>query len=147
MILYVGTLNARRLVRGKIASGVAVRDDGGVAGEGRAAGVPKFHSWDKCTMPLTNINSDWMSNASYCLCILDYIKQLLHAIVLDIKVYYYLRNAMFYEAAGRVEYCHSESSNKPDIQHSKSAICVLLYSLHLNTKPSQSFEDRNDTLF
>ena len=38
------------------------------------------------------------------------------------------------EAAGRVEYCHSEGSNEPDIQHSKSAIFVLLYSLHLHTK-------------
>ena len=36
----------------------------GVAGEGSIVGVPKFHSWGKCTMPLTNINSDWMSNAS-----------------------------------------------------------------------------------
>ena len=33
------------------------------------------------------------------------------------KVYYYLRNATFHEAAGQVEYCHSEGSNKPDIQH------------------------------
>ena len=41
-----------------------MRGEGGVAGEGRVVGVPKFHSWDKCTMPLTNINSDWMSNAS-----------------------------------------------------------------------------------
>ena len=41
-----------------------MRGDGGVAGEGRIVGVPKFHSWGKCTMPLTNINSDWMSNAS-----------------------------------------------------------------------------------
>ena len=38
--------------------------DSGVAGEGRVVGVPKFHSWGKCTMPLTNINSDWMSNGS-----------------------------------------------------------------------------------
>ena len=43
--------------------------EGGVAGEGRVVGVPKFHSWGKCTMPLTNINSDWMSNASSGLCI------------------------------------------------------------------------------
>ena len=35
--------------------------DGGVAGEGRIFGLPKFHSWAKCTMPLTKINSDWMS--------------------------------------------------------------------------------------
>ena len=41
-----------------------MRGEGGVAGEGRVVGVPKFHSWDKWTMPLTNINSDWMSNAS-----------------------------------------------------------------------------------
>ena len=44
-----------------------MRGDGGVAGEGRVVGVPKFHSWGKCTMTLTNINSDWMSNASFCL--------------------------------------------------------------------------------
>ena len=51
-----------------------MRGDGGVAGERRVVGVPKFHSWDKCTMPLTNINSDCMSNASSGLCInLHYI--------------------------------------------------------------------------
>ena len=44
--------------------------DGSVAGEGRVVGVPKFHSWGKCTMPLTNTNSDWMSNASSGLCII-----------------------------------------------------------------------------
>ena len=41
-----------------------MRGDSGVAGEGRVVGVPKFHSWGKCTMPLTNINSDCTSNAS-----------------------------------------------------------------------------------
>ena len=41
-----------------------MRGDSGVAGEGRVVGVPKFHSWGKCTMPLMNINSDWMFNAS-----------------------------------------------------------------------------------
>ena len=46
-----------------------MRGEGGVAGEGRVVGLPKFHSWGKCTMPLTNINSDWMSNASSGLCI------------------------------------------------------------------------------
>ena len=46
-----------------------MRGDSGVAGEGRVVGVPKFHSWDKCTMPLTNINSGWMSKASSGLCI------------------------------------------------------------------------------
>ena len=60
----------RRHVSGNIASGVAVRVDSGVAGEGRVVGIPKFHSWGKCTMPLTNINSDWMSNASSGLCII-----------------------------------------------------------------------------
>ena len=29
-----------------------MRGDSGVAGEGRVVGVPKFHSWGKCTMPL-----------------------------------------------------------------------------------------------
>ena len=46
-----------------------MRDEGGVAGERRVVGVPTFHSWGKCTMHLTNINSDWMSNASSGLCI------------------------------------------------------------------------------
>ena len=39
-----------------------MRVDSGVAGEGRDVGVPKFHSRGTCTVPLTNINSDWMSN-------------------------------------------------------------------------------------
>ena len=63
----------RRLcVRGQLALGVAVRGDGCVADEGRVVGVPMFHSWGKCTMPLTNINSDWMSNTSSGLFILHY---------------------------------------------------------------------------
>ena len=49
---------------------MTVRGDGGVAGEGRVVRIPKFHSWGKCTMPLTKINSDWMSNASCGLCII-----------------------------------------------------------------------------
>ena len=44
----------------KIKLGYALTILSGAAGEGRAVGVPKFHSWGKCTMPLTNINSDWM---------------------------------------------------------------------------------------
>ena len=43
---------------------VTVRGDSGVAGEGRVVGVPKLHSLGKCTMPLMNIDSDLMSNAS-----------------------------------------------------------------------------------
>ena len=49
-----------------------MRGEGGVAGEGRVVGLPKFHSWGKCTMPLTNINSDWMSNTSLA-CVLTYV--------------------------------------------------------------------------
>ena len=45
-----------------------MRGDSSVAGEGRVVGAPKFHSWGKCTMPLMNINSDWMSNTSSGLC-------------------------------------------------------------------------------
>ena len=59
-----------------------MRGEGGVAGEGRVVGVPKFHSWGKCTMPLMNINSDWMSNASsglfINLCYLYYITRVLY---------------------------------------------------------------------
>ena len=58
----------------KLISGVAVKGEGGVAGEGRVVGVPKFHSWDEYAMLLTNVNSDWMSNTSSDLCmILVYI--------------------------------------------------------------------------
>ena len=35
-----------------IALGDAVRGESGVAGEGRVVGLPKFHSWGECTMPL-----------------------------------------------------------------------------------------------
>ena len=58
-----------------------MRGDTGAAGEERVVGVPKFHSWVKCTMPLTNINSDWMSNASSGLCIIlvSYIIYLYYA--------------------------------------------------------------------
>ena len=48
-----------------------MRGDSGVAGEGKLAGMPRFHSWAKFTMPLTNINSDWMSNATSGLCIIS----------------------------------------------------------------------------
>ena len=47
-----------------------MKGDSGVAGEGRVVGIPKFHSWGKFAMPLTNINSDWMSNTSSGLCII-----------------------------------------------------------------------------
>ena len=47
-----------------------MRGEGGVDGEGRVVALPKFHSRGKCTMPLTNIDSDWMSNVSSGLCII-----------------------------------------------------------------------------
>ena len=47
-----------------------MRGDSGVAGEGKVLGIPKFHSWGKCTMPLMNIKSDWISNTSSGLCIM-----------------------------------------------------------------------------
>ena len=53
----------------KIPSGTAVMGEGGVTGEGKLVRVPMFHSCGKCTMSLTNIQSDWMSNASSGLCI------------------------------------------------------------------------------
>ena len=54
-----------------------MRGDCGVAGEGRLVGVPKFHPWGRSTMPLTNINSDWMSNASSGLCI-NHTSEMIH---------------------------------------------------------------------
>ena len=46
-------------------------DEGGVAGEGKLVGVPKFHSWGKCTYCAINEYSvDWMSNASFGPCII-----------------------------------------------------------------------------
>ena len=46
---------APQIPHGKIALGVAVRGEGGVAGEGREVGIPMFHSWStKCTMPCIN---------------------------------------------------------------------------------------------
>ena len=53
-----------------------MRGNSGVAGEVRVVGVPKFHSCGNCTMPLTNINSDWMSNAS------SGLRIILHCIIL-----------------------------------------------------------------
>ena len=47
-----------------------MRGDSGVAGEDRVFGKPRFYSWGKWTMPLTNINSDCISNASSGLCII-----------------------------------------------------------------------------
>ena len=79
MILYVSILNVSRPVRGKTAPRVAVKGEGGVAGEGRVVGVPKFHSLGKCTMPLTNINSDWISSG---LCINLFMLFMLFTLVL-----------------------------------------------------------------
>ena len=66
-----------------------MRGDSGVAGEGRVVGIPKFHSWGKCTMPLANINSDWMSNASSGLCIvlLYYIRRVLSVASWGVIIY------------------------------------------------------------
>ena len=50
----------------------------GVASEGRVVSVPNFHSLGKSTMPLANINSDWMSNTSSGLCIVYYVGPLLY---------------------------------------------------------------------
>ena len=59
-----------------------MRGDSDVAGEERVVGIPKIYFWSKCTIPLTNINSDWMSNASSGLCII-----LLYYIVLYIYIF------------------------------------------------------------
>ena len=35
-----------------------MRGDGSVANEERVVGLPKFHSWSKCTMPLNQLRLD-----------------------------------------------------------------------------------------
>ena len=64
-----------------------MRGDSGVAGEGRVVGIPKCHSWGKFTMPLTNINSDWMSNASSGLCIIYIILIILFILCRSFKLH------------------------------------------------------------
>ena len=68
-----------------------MRDEGGVTGEGSVVGVPKFHSWGKCTVILTNINSDWMSKAFSGLCII-----LLYFIILHYLHYLYYLYYLYY---------------------------------------------------
>ena len=76
---YVGVLNVWCYARGKIALRIAVRSEAGVADEGRVIDAAKFHSWSKYATPLTNVNSDWMSNASSGLwIILHYIMRILY---------------------------------------------------------------------
>ena len=48
-----------------------MRGDGGVGGEGSVVGAPKFHSWGKCTMPLTNIQ-DVQCSLRPVYCVLSY---------------------------------------------------------------------------
>ena len=65
MTLYVGARHIERVMSCKWRNYLAtVRGEGGIASEEKLVGTPKFHSWGNYTMPLTNIQSDWMSNAS-----------------------------------------------------------------------------------
>ena len=50
--MYIECVTSRKWKN--IASGITVRGECGVAGEGKVVGVPKFHSWGKYNMPLTN---------------------------------------------------------------------------------------------
>ena len=57
---FIRSIFVWRHVSGKITSGVAMRGDSGVAGEGRVVGEPKFHSWGKCTMKVaTKPTNSW----------------------------------------------------------------------------------------
>ena len=47
-----------------------MRGDGDVAGEGSVIGAPKFHSWDKCTMPSTQIGCPTLPLACELYCII-----------------------------------------------------------------------------
>ena len=69
-----------------------MRGHSGVAGEGRVVALPKFHCLGKGTMPLTNIFSDWMSNASSGLCIvvLYYFNYLRGSFKLHLGVFFFI---------------------------------------------------------
>ena len=70
MILYIDILNVWCHIRGKIASEVAVRGEGGVAGEERVVGVPSF---------IPGISAPWLRLDVQCfLWPVNYIKQLLY---------------------------------------------------------------------
>ena len=49
--------------------GATVRGEDDVAGEGKLIGIPKFHSWSKCIMPLTQIRCAMLPLA----CVLTYL--------------------------------------------------------------------------
>ena len=87
-----------RQVSGKVASRVAVRSESGVAGEGRVVGVPKFHSWGKCTMPRisTQIGCPTLPLASINLfiCLFIYLFVCLF-IYLFVHLFIYLINYLF----------------------------------------------------
>ena len=64
-----------------------MRGEGGADDEGNVVGIPEFHSWGKCTIPLTNINSDRMSNTFSGLCInLYYLYYLRGSVISHIGV-------------------------------------------------------------
>ena len=68
-----------------------------VAGEGRVLGVPM------CTMPLMNVNSDWMSNASSGLCISLFMRVLYFGswgVIFICKNFYIIRNNSNFIKAG-----------------------------------------------
>ena len=58
----------------EIPSDAAERCEGGVAGKGKLVGVPKFHSWGKCsqigcpTLPLARV----LFLSKYCMLVLNY---------------------------------------------------------------------------
>ena len=66
--------------------------------------------------------------------------------MLDIKVYYYPRYAIFHKAAGQVEYYHSESSNKlisktvrvQYLFYHTHCTCIQYHVRALKTKTMQS---------
>ena len=66
-----------------------MRGEGGVAGEGRVVGGPKFHSWGKCTMPLTQIGCPMLTLA----CVLTY----LHVFIL-----YYITRVLYFASWGAI---------------------------------------------
>ena len=66
--------------------------------------------------------------------------------MLDIKVYYYLRKAVFHETPDGVEYYHSEKKIKNLISNTVKVQYLFYSTLLLHTKLCQGFEDRNNCI-
>ena len=87
-----------------------MRGEGVVAGEGRVVGIPKFHSWDKCTMPLTNSTQTGCPTLPLA-CVLTYI--------------IYITRVLYFASWGVIFFVQTTLSNN-DISKTVQVLTVIL---------------------